>query len=225
MKISNLREIRILKFLQSTSERSERGDYSLLWMNLPPSNKYYLINFTSQILGSKKQANSWHFIIVVLWSKKVGKLVEFYYCSTTVQKSRQTRGILLLQYYDPKKQANSWESTFVVLLSKKVGKLVGFYYCSTTVQKSRQTRGNLLLQYYGPKSRQTRGISLCRYQRPKKQAKQVVGFYCRSTKVQHELVDYSVRPPSQIFDLFLLQDKLSKPLITYLHKIQQEKVN
>ena len=57
---------------------------------------------------------------------------------------------------------------------QKVCKPVRFYYCSTTVKKV----GKLV------------GIYFC--------CTVYYGFYCNSTKVQHELVDYSVRPPSQI---------------------------
>ena len=97
---------------------------SILWTNSPLF--YYLINFTSQILGSKKQANS----------------VVLYFSST-----------LLQQYYAPKvkKQANSVVYYYIHTRVQKVGKLGGILqHTYTRVQKVGKLGGILLLTYKGP---------------------------------------------------------------------------
>ena len=88
---------------------------------------------------------------------------------------------------------------------QKVGKLVGNYFCSTTVQKVCKPVGFYYCSTTVKKVGKLVGIYFC--------CTVYYGFYCSSTKVQHELVDYSVRTPSQI----LGEDALGrfKPLDTF----------
>ena len=73
---------------------------------------------------------------------------------------------------------------------QKVGKLVGNYFCSSTVQKVCKPVRFYYCSTTVKKVGKLVGIYFC--------CTVYYGFYCNSTKVQHELVDYSKRPPSQI---------------------------
>ena len=102
------------RLLWSTSERSERGDHSLHWMNSPPC--YYFITW---ILGSKK----WAFL-TLKWIS-----------STKVQKMSLFYAVLSLQYYGPKNEHFLRCNKSPILGSKKWAFFTLKWISSTRVQK------------------------------------------------------------------------------------------
>ena len=223
--------MRLFESLWSTSERSERGDHSLLWGKSPSF--YFLV-----ILGSKKLAIlvGFYFYVTrvqktsnfggnyfyVTRVQKLAILVGFSFSVTRVQKTSNFGGILLLLYQGPRNQQFWWEFTstlqgykklailvgfaFTLLRSKKLAILVGTYFYVTRVQKTSNFGG---ICFYTTRVQETSnfgGILLLCYN-PTQHILRKSGFArsARSTTAYGPLLRFSLRTPLLRYLCMILQ--------------------